>query len=139
MFRSLQETIESLLGLALPAGAPVFDRNDRRLLAAALLTEVALVDGTLHPQERERIRRFITGGFEMPVDMAEAMLDAAEQRARATQDPLDIAEELRRAFDAQERRVLADMLWEVARADGVVHEFEEGLIERVEHVLGVKR
>jgi uncharacterized tellurite resistance protein B-like protein len=139
MFRSLQETIENLLGLALPAGAPAFDKDDRRLLAAALLTEVALVDGTLHPQEKDRIRQFITGGFQMPADLAEALLNAAEERARTTEDPLDIAEELRRAFDASERRVLADMLWEVARADGVMHEFEEGLIERVERVLDVKR
>ena len=113
-----------------------FAEDDRRLLSAVLLMEVALVDGRLRPEETDSIRRFLVEAFDLDGPTADALLAEADRRARAADDPLDAASLARRLFAPEQKRDLVAALWAVAKADGRIHEFEEGLIERVSVALG---
>jgi uncharacterized tellurite resistance protein B-like protein len=44
---------------------------------------------------------------------------------------------LKRRFDEDGRRQVVGMLWDMAHADGTVHEFEENVVWRVAELLGV--
>jgi uncharacterized tellurite resistance protein B-like protein len=44
---------------------------------------------------------------------------------------------LTRTLDASGRQKIIEMMWEIAFADGVVHELEENIVARVAELLGV--
>lgn len=120
-------------------GAPrVFAPQDQRVAAAALLAHVAAADGEIAEAERERIVALISERFSLDRTDTRELVRYAVQRDREAVDFEDFANLLARTVDEAGRRELVAMMWEMARADGVVHEFEESVIWRVADRLGVR-
>ena len=134
MFESIKAFTESWMG-ANPRRT--FDASDYRFAAVALLMHVAEADGRVVAAERERIRILIAQRFDLDPTSVAAIMQQAEARERNFADITDLTDVLKRVLDTNGRRKIVEMLWEVARADGSVHEFEDDYIWRVAELLGV--
>jgi uncharacterized tellurite resistance protein B-like protein len=133
MLKTLSALVDALTGRA--AAHPPAD--ERQLLAASLIVDCALVDGTLAAPERALLRDLVRTYTGLSGSEADDFLGQAEQRAAEEGDFAAVAAELRRGLDADQRRTVVELMWKVALADGTIHEFEEDLIARAGALLGV--
>ena len=121
------------------AGEP--DRGpgiDRRLVAAAaLMVEAALLDGDFAAAERRRILELLEEHFGLDRDQAAGLVAEAESQARDSVDWHGFTAVLKDGFDHAGRLEIIEMLWEVAYADGRLHDYEASLLRRVTGLLYV--
>jgi uncharacterized tellurite resistance protein B-like protein len=120
-----------------PAGSIAFAPGDHRVAAAALLVHVANIDGIVHASERQRLAGLLEQRFGLGPQATRDLIAAAEKRETEAGDMQEFVDLIRRKVDAEGKAKLVDMMWEMAYADGELHEFEENLIARVAALLGV--
>lgn len=108
-----------------------------QLAAAALMVEAARLDGSFAPAERQRIREILQTRFALPADLAQELLAEAEATAEASADWHRFTREIKDALDHAGRIAVIEMLWEVAYADGSLHDYEASLLRRVVGLLHV--
>lgn len=119
-----------------PAGEP-HDQAELRLAAAALLVEAAKLDGEFEAVERARIAALLQDRFGMAeADVAE-LIEAADEETELAGGLYGFTKEVRLNFDHGERISMIEMLWEVAHADGSLHDFESNMLRRVAGLLYV--
>lgn len=126
-----------LSDLASPDEPKAFDENDYRLAAAALLFHVTAIDGTVEPEEREKLKTLLAERFALDADDTDALVAAAETADKEAVDLYGFTSILKRRLDEAERERIIGMMWELVYADGAVHEFEDNLIWRAAELLGV--
>ncbi|MDJ0949298.1 MAG: TerB family tellurite resistance protein [Alphaproteobacteria bacterium] len=109
--------------------------GELQLAVAALLIEAARMDGEFGADERDVIRRAITERLE--IADADALIAEAEQMAAEAGEYWSFARVAKNSFDYDERVELIEMLWEVAYADGELHDYEANLLRRITGLLYV--
>lgn len=114
-----------------------FNSADYQLAAVALLVHIASVDGEFDDSERVRIQRLVETRFSLDANEAEKLIEAAFESEREAVDLYRFTSVLKRRLDEDGRRQVVGMLWDMAHADGEVHEFEENVVWRVAELLGV--
>lgn len=124
---------------AVPAAEPPIDAADIRVAACALLLEIAHADKRLSPDERGVILRSLTTYFGVDERGALELIAKAESAWADRADDSAITQQLMAEYDDDQRRVLADLLWDVAEADGWLGMHEATLTARIEQWLGVRR
>ena len=134
MLATLRSILDDLVSGHAP---PRFGPEDTRVAATALLAHVVAIDGTLSEAEKQRVRALLQSRYGLEDDEARALIRVAVMREREAFDLDEFTGLLARRLDEPARRDLVAMMWDVARADGTVHEFEESLIWRVAQLLGV--
>jgi uncharacterized tellurite resistance protein B-like protein len=135
MFDALRSFIAEVTGA--DAAARSFDEEDYRLAAVALLVHVANVDGQTDLAERRRLKTLIEERFGLDEKATSELIAAAEQSDRDAVDFYHFTSVLKRALDDTGRQKIVEMMWDIAFADGAIHEFEENTIWRVAELLGV--
>ena len=101
------------------------------LAATALLVETAVMDETFDDAERATIMRLIGARFALDPAAARALVEEAEQAVDASIQLFGFTKSINDHFSPEQRVELMEMLWEVAYADGIVHDFEENLLRRI--------
>lgn len=119
-----------------PAGEP-HDQAELRLAAAALLVEAAKLDGEFDSTERARIATLLAGRFGMDRANVAELIEAADEETELAGGLYGFTKEVRLNFDHAERISMIEMLWEVAYADGSLHDFESNMLRRVAGLLYV--
>lgn len=117
------------------AGSPAF--ADEHVAAAALMVEAARLDGTFEAAERQRIRELLEQRFHLPVPVATRLLERAEHTATESVAWQGFTRSIKEALDPPQRVGIIEMLWEVAYADGELHDYEASLLRRVAGLLYV--
>lgn len=117
-----------------PGAKPYSEKN---LAAAALMVEAAAMDGTIGEREKAAIRALLTSRLGLSADEAEELFAAARQAQADATHLMRFTRTLKDAMGEAERIDLIEMLWRVAIADGVVHDYEDNLIRRVAGLLYV--
>jgi uncharacterized tellurite resistance protein B-like protein len=135
MFDALKSFIAEVAGAEAPRWN--FDEEDYRLAAVALLVHVANVDGQTDLAERRRLKTIIAERFGLDAKATSELIAMGEQSDREAVDFYHFTSILKRALDDDGRQKIVEMLWDIAFADGVVHEFEENIIWRIAELLGV--
>jgi uncharacterized tellurite resistance protein B-like protein len=135
MLATLKTFIDELTGDA--PSKRQFEAADYRLAAAALLVHLASIDGEFDEGERAYLQRTVETRFGLDPAAAGELIDAAWQSEREAVDLYRFTNVLKRSLDEGGRRQVVAMLWEMAYADGTVHEFEENVVWRVAELLGV--
>ncbi len=135
MLDALKNFINELTGDA-PA-AKGFDSADYQLAAAALLVHIASIDGEFDDNERARIQQLVEARFGLSAGAARQVIEEARASEREAVDLYRFTSVLKRRLDAEGRLAVVGMLWDMAHADGAVHEFEENVVWRVAELLGV--
>jgi uncharacterized tellurite resistance protein B-like protein len=135
MFDALKSFIDELTG-AVERPKP-FESADYQLAAAALLVHIASIDGEFDAAEKERIQQLVEARFALDPDEARKLIENAWESEREAVDLYRFTSVLKRRLDEEGRLQVIGMLWDMAHADGSVHEFEENVVWRVAELLGV--
>lgn len=114
-----------------------FADDDYRLAAAILLIEASQVDGVVAEAERERIAALLPRVFDLDAATTAGLIAEARRREAEGTDLQSLSATLLRVLDEPARRRMVALLWDVARADGTLNEFEETLVWRVAALLEV--
>jgi uncharacterized tellurite resistance protein B-like protein len=108
-----------------------------QLAAAALLVEAASMDGSIDAVETEVIEAGLQRHFSLSADNARELLADARQAADQAVQLSGFARTVKDGFDHDDRVRLIEMLWDVALADGVVHDYEANLVRRIAGLIHV--
>jgi uncharacterized tellurite resistance protein B-like protein len=133
------DSLKTFLG-DLSRGAPReshFEAADYQLAAAALLVHLASVDGEFDDKERARLQSIVETRFGLGKAQARELIAHAAESERDSVDLFRFTSVLKRMLDEDGRRQVVAMLWDMAYADGTIHEFEENVVWRVAELLGV--
>jgi len=114
-----------------------FEASDYHLAAAALLVHLASVDGEFDDKERARLQSIVETRFGLDKAQARELIAHAAESERDSVDLFRFTSVLKRTLDEDGRRQVVAMLWDMAYADGTIHEFEENVVWRVAELLGV--
>ena len=110
--------------------------EELRLAAAALLIHATTIDGEVAPEERRKLKALLQTHFGLGDDETRRLIREAEVREHDAVDLYRFTSVLCE-LDQDGRKQIIEMLWEIAMADHVVHEFESNLVWRVAELLGV--
>jgi uncharacterized tellurite resistance protein B-like protein len=135
MFDALKSFIAELAGA--DSAEKSFAEDDYRLAAAALLVHVAAADGETDDAERRRLKTVIEERFGLDDSATARLIEKAEESDRDAVDFYQFTSVLKRALDEDGRLKVVEMMWDIAFADGEIHEFEENTVWRVAELLGV--
>ena len=119
------------------ANAKDLREEELRLAAAALLVHATAIDGEVAPEERRKLRALLQTHFGLGDDETRRLIREAEVREHDAVDLYRFTSVLCAQLDQEGRKQIIEMLWEIAMADRVVHEFESNLVWRVAELLGV--
>jgi uncharacterized tellurite resistance protein B-like protein len=108
-----------------------------QLAAAALLVEAAQMDDEFGPEERAKIAELVEQRFGLSAEESAALLQAASEKVEQSVEIFGFTREIKNAFSPEERVEMMEMLWEVAYADGEVHNLEAHLMRRLAGLLHV--
>ena len=118
-----------------PGGGRRFD--ELQLAAAALMVEAATMDSAFDAAERAKIRDLVLDRFALSGEEAGDLVDEAERMAGESVEWHGFTRAIKEGFDHAERVQLIEMLWEVAYADGDLHDYEASLLRRITGLLYV--
>jgi uncharacterized tellurite resistance protein B-like protein len=119
------------------AAAREFCEDDYRLAAVALLVHLAEADGAIDGAEKMRLREIIERSFGLDGQATARLITTAENSDREAVDFYHFTNVLKRALDEDGRLKIVEMMWEMAFADGHVHELEENIVWRIAELLGI--
>lgn len=111
--------------------------DELHVAAAAMLIEAAMMDGEVSERERARIATLIEHQFGLSPEAVETIIVEGDRRITSSADIYSFLRVLIQHFNHAERVRLLEMLWEVAYADGALHDHEANLVRRVAGMLGV--
>jgi uncharacterized tellurite resistance protein B-like protein len=115
----------------------VFDEDDHRVAAAGLLVHAMNVDGVKSPSEMRRVEALLRERFSLDEADVQALIAAADERDREAVDLSAFTGVVKRAYNAEGRLRIVEMMWEIVFADGALHEFEDNMVWRVAEIIGV--
>jgi uncharacterized tellurite resistance protein B-like protein len=134
MLSAIKQFLAELTGIP---GPRKFGDDDHRLAAAALLCHATAIDGVVSDEERRKLRQLLKLRFGLDDADTNDLVAAAEAADSEAVDLYGFTSVLKRRLDEAERERIVAMMWELAFADGKVHEFEDNLVWRVAELLGV--
>lgn len=101
------------------------------LAAAVLLVEAAMMEGEFADEERRTVERLLAGRFELDDEALRALMEEAVAKQKDAVEIHSFTNVLKQNYSEEERCQIMEMLWEVAYADGVLHDYEAHLLRRV--------
>ncbi len=116
---------------ATPKTKKILEIEDKTLAAAALLVEAATMDGEIGGEERDAIFGIVTRSFNLTDEEADLLFEEALKAQSSTNQLIGFTRTIKDHYDEDERIALIEMLWEVAYADGILHDYEANLLRRI--------
>ena len=106
--------------------------------AVAVFVEAAQLDGDFDETERRVIFNILIERFQLSSEDADALINDALREHDSPNKVYAATRLIRDVFSDEERIDVMEMLWEVAYADGEVHDYEANLVRRVAGLLYVQ-
>ncbi len=122
------------------AGEKIPDASDDGVAAAAVAVfiEAAHLDGEFDADERRVIGNILVERFQLTAADADALIEDALVDRESPNKVYAATRLIRDVFSDEERIDVMEMLWEVAYADGELHDYEANLVRRVAGLLYVQ-
>jgi uncharacterized tellurite resistance protein B-like protein len=117
--------------------SPLGDKHALELAAAALLVEVARIDGAMQPAERAAVLRAIHEKFALSDQEAEALLQAAEREITHAGGYYPFTSLINRNFAQPQKEHLVELMWRAAYADNEMSAHELHLMRKIAGLLHV--
>ena len=134
------DKIKALFSAQLEAGETIAGHHEAdqlQLAAVALLVEAAQMDDDFEEAEREKIIELVKRRFDLDEKESEELLAAASEKVDQSIEIFGFTRVIDDGFTEDERIELMEMLWEVAYADGTLHDYEANLMRRLAGLLHV--
>ena len=132
----LKRIMEMLGGDGEPA-AKAAGADPLHLAAAALLVEAAVLDGAFDAAERETIVTLLEERFALDTAEVNSLIDEARDAVAESAQLYAFTRVVKDRFGPEDRVRMVEMLWEVAYADGRLHEYEASLVRQVAGLIHV--
>ena len=128
----------------------MFSRNDSperqtpasadpvHLAACALLLDIAYADGEFSAPERTHLEDVLTRHFGLSPEGGERLLELADQERTRAVDHFQFTSVLQRSYDVGQKMVLAEVMWGLVLADGVISEHEHYLTRKISNLLDLE-
>ena len=126
-----------LFGETETGGSQDHVEKELHLAAAALMIEAATLDGSYADAERDTISRVLRAQFDLDAGAVDALIEKADAKVSQSIQILGFTKVIKDRLEPEERAIIMEMLWEVAYADGEVHDYEASLVRRVAGLLYV--
>lgn len=108
-----------------------------QLAAAALLFEVSRSDHDIDEKEKEHIESIIRARFDLSAGEVETLLDLAEQEVHDASSLYGFTSLINDHWSIDQRVHLAEMMWQVAFADGRLDDHEVHLMRKIQKLLHI--
>lgn len=95
------------------------------------------MDAEFGAEERAKIGELVEQRFGLDRAESRALLQAASDKVEQSVEVFGFTREIKNAFSPEERTEMMEMLWEVAYADGELHDLEANLMRRLAGLLHV--
>lgn len=135
MLRALKDLFDSLT--AGPAAAAGTDDHTLHLATAVLLVEVMRADPATAATERQAVVAALRRKFTLADDEIARLVELAEDKSRTAGDFFSFTSALNDRFAHPQKIRMVEFMWQVAYADGHLHENENHLISKVAGLLHV--
>ena len=134
MLKAITDFFERQLG-----GSAASDRNAHtiELATAALLAEMARIDGSIDSAEREAAIRAVREKLGLSQAESDQLFALAEAEARQATDYFQFTSLINRHFDAGQKARVIELMWRVALVDGEIDAHERHLIRRIADLIHV--
>lgn len=136
MLRALKDFFDQHVGGA-TADAPSATRHALEVAAAALLVEIARIDGTMQPSERAAVLRAIHEKFALTDTEAENLLASAEREVKQAEGYYPFTSLINQNFSQEQKEFLIELMWRAAYADSELSAHELHLMRKVAGLLYV--
>ncbi|AWK87532.1 TerB family tellurite resistance protein [Azospirillum thermophilum] len=113
------------------------EADDLHAAAAALLVEAARTDDTITQSERARILEVTRRHFDLSEEEAQDLLSAAVFDTEDVSPHHRYVSVIMERCPPDRRLWIIEMLWEVAYADGELHDLEASLLRRIGGLLHI--
>jgi len=107
------------------------------MAAACLLVESATMDGDFDDDERTVILNALEEHFGLSGEEGSALIADAETQVAESSQLYGFTRIIKDKMPFEERGKIIEMLWEVAYADGEIHDYEAALVRRVAGLIAV--
>ena len=114
-----------------------FKHGDYRLAVGGLLVHAATIDGTISDLEHDQLHVVLRRQFGLDEATTDKLVAQATEAENEAVDLYRFTSLINRSLDANGRRRIIEMMWEIIYADGRVTEFESNLMWRVADLLGI--
>jgi uncharacterized tellurite resistance protein B-like protein len=132
------DRLKAFFGDLSGAGDAAAQGTDKLQLATvALLVEAAQMDADFGAEERAKIIELVERRFGLSAAESRELLQAASEKVAQSVEIFGFTREIKNAFSADERVEMMEMLWDVAYADGELHNMEANLMRRLAGLLHV--
>ena len=123
--------LKQYLKITLDEGA--YEDKDRslRLACTVMMFEVLRADTKSHPEEIKKIRQHVVQAFDLGEDEAEKLMQQAQHETEHAVSLHDVVRAVNDTYQAEDKRNLLRMLWDVAYADGELDKYEEHTIRKL--------
>ena len=116
---------------------PLFDVDDQKLAAAALMFHVIAADGVVQEEENAKLRSILCTHYDVDESDIDKLVEQATMADNEAVDLFAFTSTLKRQLTNDERILLVEDLWEMVFADGELHEFEDNIVWRVAELIAV--
>lgn len=108
-----------------------------RLAAAALLFEVSRSDHDVDEKEKERIEAIVRSSFSLSDEEAQSLMAMAGEEVRDASSLYGFTSLINDNWSIDQRVNLAELMWQVAFADGRLDDHEVHLMRKIEKLLHI--
>ena len=137
MLSSIKRFFETRVEAEAAHPSPEAREHGLRLAAAALLFEVVRADQQIMEEERTVARAAIQGTFGLGREESEELMRLAEEQSRTATSLYEFTHLIDKAFSAEQKKRVVELLWLVAFADAEKDAHEEQLVRRIAGLLHV--
>ncbi len=109
--------------------------HDVRIATCALLLEMANIDGKFSETERESIIRLLRKDYQLPVEHATALIQAADEELKRSIDLWQFARLINQNYSTDEKLQIIEMIWRIVYADGRLDKHEDYLVHKLANLL----
>jgi uncharacterized tellurite resistance protein B-like protein len=135
MLGALREFFDRQLGDA--SATPVRSPHALEVAAAALLVEVARIDGEMRPAERTAVLRAIHEKFGLTDPEAVDLLKLAEKEMKQAGGYYPFTSLINKNFSQEQKEQLIELMWRAAYADQDLNAHELHLMRKIAGLLYV--
>lgn len=109
-----------------------------QLAACALLLELAYADDEFSTAERAHLESVLNRHFNLDSAAAASLIALADQERKQAVDLWQFTSLIAQRYDLGQKMVLAEVMWGLILADGVVAEHEAYLVRKMANLLGLE-
>jgi len=109
--------------------------HDIRVATCALLLEMSRIDGDFSAEERDGIIRIMTDDFALSPDIAQSLLDAADDELRGSRDLWEFTSLINKHYSMEEKMQIIETVWRIAYTDRRLDQHEDALAHKLADLL----